>query len=43
MAPVQHHSFMEIDHEIFSTVIPSLLLIQEEMLSVILERMYTEY
>ena len=26
---VQQHSFMEIDHEIFSTVILSLLLIQE--------------
>ena len=30
----QHHSFMEIDHEIFSTVILSLLLIQEGQLSV---------
>ena len=28
-SPCQQHSFMEIDHEIFSTVILSLLLIQE--------------
>ena len=32
---------MEIDHEIFSTVIISLLLIQEGQLSVSSERMYT--
>ena len=31
---VQEHSFMETDHEIFSTVILSLLLIQEGQLSV---------
>ena len=31
---VQQYSFMEIDYEIFSTVILSLLLIQEEQLSV---------
>ena len=31
---VQEHSFMEIDHEIFSTVILSLPLIQEGQLSV---------
>ena len=30
----QQHSFLEIDHEIFSTVILSLLLIQEGQLSV---------
>ena len=37
--PGQQHSFMEIDHEIFSTVICSLLLIQEEYLSVFGKRM----
>ena len=31
---VRQHSFVEIDHEIFSTVILSLLLIKEEQLSV---------
>ena len=36
-----HHSFMEIDHEIFSTVILSLPLIQEGQLSVSGERMCT--
>ena len=35
------HSFVEIDHEIFSTVILSLPLIQEEQLSVSGERMCT--
>ena len=35
----QQHSFVEIDHEIFSTVILSLLLIQKEQLSVSGERM----
>ena len=35
------HSFMEIDHEIFSTVVLSLLLIQEGQLSVSGERMCT--
>ena len=35
------HSFMEIDHEIFSTVILSLPLIQEGQLSVSGKRMYT--
>ena len=34
-----HHSFVEIDHEIFSTVILSLPLIQEGQLSVSGERM----
>ena len=34
----RQHSFMEIDHEIFSTVILSLLLIQEGQLSVSGER-----
>ena len=37
----RQHSFMEIDHEIFSMVILSLLLIQEGQLSVSGERMYT--
>ena len=35
------HAFVEIDHEIFSTVILSLPLIQEGQLSVSGERMYT--
>ena len=35
------HSFVEIDHEIFSTVILSLPLIQEERLSVSGERLCT--
>ena len=37
----QQHSFVEIDHEIFSTVILSLLLIQEGQLSVTGKRMCT--
>ena len=37
----RQHSFMEIDHEIFSTVILSFLLIQEGQLSVSVERMCT--
>ena len=37
----RQHSFTEIDHEIFSTVILSLPLIQEGQLSVSGERMYT--
>ena len=37
----QQHSFMEIDHEIFSTVILSLPLIQEGQLSVSGERICT--
>ena len=37
----RQHSFMEIDHEIFSTVILSLPLIQEGQLSVSGESMYT--
>ena len=37
----RQHSFMEIDHEIFSTVIPSLPLIQEGQLSVSGEKMCT--
>ena len=32
--PGRQHSFLEIDHEIFSTIILSLLLIQEGHLSV---------
>ena len=42
-ALVRHHSFVEIDHEIFSMVILSLPLIQEGKLSVTCERMCTEY
>ena len=38
---VRQHSFVEIDHEIFSTVILSLSLIQERQLSVSGERMCT--
>ena len=37
----RQHSFVEIDHEIFSTVIVSLPLIQEGQLSVSGERMCT--
>ena len=37
----QQHSFVETDHEIFSTVILSLSLIQEGQLSVSCERMCT--
>ena len=37
----QQHSFVEIDHEIFSTVILSLRLIQEGQLSVSGKRMCT--
>ena len=37
----RQHSFMEIDHEIFSTVILSLTLIQKRQLSVSGERMCT--
>ena len=39
--PGRQHSFVEIDHEIFSTFILSLPLIQEEQLSVSGERMST--
>ena len=39
--PGRQHAFVEIDHEIFSTVILSLLLIQEGELSVSGERMCT--
>ena len=37
----RQHSFVEIDHEIFSMVVLSLLLIQEGQLSVSGERMCT--
>ena len=40
-AKVGKHSFLEIDHEIFSTVILSLLLIQEGQWSVSGERLCT--
>ena len=39
--PGRQHSFVEIDHEIFSTVILSLPLIQEGQLSVSGKRMCT--
>ena len=39
--PSRQHSFVEIDHEIFSTSILSLQLIQEGQLSVSDERMCT--
>ena len=39
--PGRQHFFVEIDHELFSTVILSLPLIQEGQLSVSCERMYT--
>ena len=39
--PGRQHSFMEINHEIFSTVILSLRLMQEGQLSVSGERMGT--
>ena len=39
--PGRQHSFMDIDHEIFSMVILSLPLIQEGQLSVSVERMCT--
>ena len=42
-ALVRPHSFVEIDHEIFSMVILSLSLIQEGKLSVTSKRMCTEY
>ena len=42
-APVWHNSFDEIDHKAFSAVILSLLLIQEEKLSIACERMRNEY
>ena len=38
---VRHHSFVEVDHEIFSTVISSVSLIQEGQLSVSDERIRT--
>ena len=39
----QSHTFVEIDHEIISTVILLLLLIQEGLLSVTSESMCTKY
>ena len=39
--PGRQHLFMEIDHEIFSMIIPSLPLIQEEQLSVSGKRLCT--
>ena len=37
----RQHSLVKIDHEIFSTIILSILLIQEEQLSVSGKRMFT--
>ena len=41
LTPYRQHSFMEIDHEIFSVVILFLLLIQEGQLSVSGKRICT--
>ena len=41
--PVRSHTFVEIDHEIISTVILLLQLIQERLLSVTSESMCTNY
>ena len=41
LPPGRQHSFMETDHDVFSTVILSLPLIQEGQLSVSDERMCT--
>ena len=41
LIPAWQYSFMEIDHEVFSAVILTLLLIKEEQLSVSGERMCT--
>ena len=43
LIPAQFHVFMEIDHEIISTVILLLPLIQEGLLSVTSESMCTKY
>ena len=43
LIPTQSHTFMEINHETFTAVILFLLLIQEGMLSVTKESMYTKY
>ena len=39
----QPHTFLEIDHKIFSMVILLLLLIQEGLMSVTSERMWAKY
>ena len=41
--PARSHTFMEIDHEIISTLFSSLSLIQEGLLSVTSEGMCTKY
>ena len=43
LIPARPHTFVEIDHEIFSTVILLLAPIQEGLLSVTSESMHTEY
>ena len=41
--PAQSHTLVEIDHEIFSTVVLLILLIQEGLLSVVSESMCKKY
>ena len=43
LIPAQSHTFVEIDHEIISTAILLLPLIQEGLLSVTSESMCTKY
>ena len=43
LIPARYHTFVEIDHEIISTVILLLLLKQEGLLSVTSESMCTKY
>ena len=43
LIPAQSHTFVEIDHEIISTAIFLLLLIQEWFLSITSESMCTKY
>ena len=42
LIPAQPHTFVEVDHEIFSMVFPLFLLIQEGLVSVTSESMCTE-
>ena len=43
LIPARSHALVEVDHEIISTVILLLPLIQERLLSVTSESMYTKY
>ena len=43
LIPAQSHTFVEIDHKLFSMFILLFPLIQEGLLSVTSESMYTEY